>query len=167
MPGQITSAYQLPPHRMTKALSRGTVSSRNGEGVNGHALNAKSHILGAMEGITAILRFFITMKELSSLNLMNCTCYVVISPSILCTLWKAGLMNLCWTMNSLSPVTLLVVEDCCTLEICHTMPCLWITCNCHCIMVVATTFVSMHCTVYLPPLPLFCNIKQLLIYAES
>jgi len=101
MPGQITSAYQLPPHRMTKALSRGTVSSRNGEGVNGHALNAKSHILGAMEGITAILRFFITMKELSSLNLMNCTCYVVISPSILCTLWKPGLMTLCWTMNSL------------------------------------------------------------------
>ena len=102
--------------------------------------------------------FFIAMQGLSSLNLMNCTCYVVTSPSILCTLWKPGLMTLCRTMNSLSPVTLLVVEDCCTLEICHTMPCLWITWNCHCTMVVATAFVSVHCTVCLPPLPLFCNV---------
>jgi len=47
------------------------------EGVNAHALNAKSHILGAMGGLTASLRFFITLKELSSLNLMNCTCYTV------------------------------------------------------------------------------------------
>jgi len=79
MPGQITSAYQLPPHRMTKALSRATVSSRNVEGANTHALNTKSHILGAMGGLTVSLRFFITMKELSSLKVMNCTC----SPSIL------------------------------------------------------------------------------------
>jgi len=50
-----------------------------------------------MGGLTVNLRFFITMYELSSLNLMNCTCYVVISPSILCTLWKPGSMTLCWT----------------------------------------------------------------------
>ena len=64
-------------------------------------------------------------------------------------LWKPGLMNLCWTMNSLSPVTILQetgknmkVEYCCTLEtICHTMPCrLALTdpenmdLNCHCTM---------------------------------
>jgi len=97
MPGQITHTYQLPPHRMTKALFRATVSSRNMEGVNAHALNTKSHILGAMGGLTVSLRFFITMKELSFLNVMNCTCYVVISPSILCTLWKAGLMTPCRT----------------------------------------------------------------------
>ena len=30
--------------------------------------------------------------ELSSLNLMNCTCYVVTSPSILCALWKPDLI---------------------------------------------------------------------------
>jgi len=27
MPGQITSAYQLPPHRMTKALSKKTLTA--------------------------------------------------------------------------------------------------------------------------------------------
>ena len=42
MPGQITSTYQLPPHRMTKALSKARVSSRNVEGVNAHALNTNS-----------------------------------------------------------------------------------------------------------------------------
>ena len=35
---------------------------------------------------------------------MNCTCYVVTSPSILCALWKPDLMTRCWTVNSLSPV---------------------------------------------------------------
>jgi len=39
------------------------------------------------------LRFFITMYGLSSLNLMNCTCYVVISPSILRALLEPHLMT--------------------------------------------------------------------------
>ena len=54
-----------------------------------------------MGGLTVSLRLFIAMQELSSLNLMNCTCYVVTSPSILCALWKPDLITLCWTMNSL------------------------------------------------------------------
>jgi len=60
-----------------------------------------------MGGLTVSLRFFTAMQELSSLNPMNCTCYVVTSPSILCALWKTDLMTLCWTMNSLSSVTFL------------------------------------------------------------
>jgi len=44
MPGQITGTYRLPPHRMTKALSRATESSRNVEGVNAHALYTNSYI---------------------------------------------------------------------------------------------------------------------------
>jgi len=39
------------------------------------------------------LRFFITMYGLSSLNLMNCTCYVVISPSMQCALLEPHLMT--------------------------------------------------------------------------
>jgi len=31
--------------------------------------------------------------NLYSQNLMNCTCYVVTSPSILCALWKPDLMT--------------------------------------------------------------------------
>ena len=50
-------------------------------------------IPGAMGGLTVSLKFFITMYELASLNLMNCTCYVVISPSMLCALWEPGLMT--------------------------------------------------------------------------
>jgi len=51
-----------------------------------------------MGGLTVSLRFFIAMQEL---YLMNCTCYVVTSPSILCALWKPDLMTLCWTCNKL------------------------------------------------------------------
>jgi len=58
-----------------------------------------------MGGLTVSLRFFIGMQELSSLNLMNCTFYMVTSPFILCALWKRDLMTLCWTVNSLSHIS--------------------------------------------------------------
>jgi len=58
-----------------------------------------------MGGLIVSLRLFIAMQELPSLNLMNCTCYVVTSPSILCALWEPDLLTLCWTMNSLSHIS--------------------------------------------------------------
>ena len=58
-----------------------------------------------MGGLTVSLRLFIAMQELSSLNLMNCTCYVVTCPSILCALWKPDLITLCWKRNSLSHIS--------------------------------------------------------------
>jgi len=117
-----------------------------------------------MRGLTVSLRFFITMYGLSSLNSMNCTCYVVISPSILRALLEPHLMTVVdneLTIFSFSLVRLdMVVEYCCILDmICHTMPCLWFlnTWNCHCTIVVATTFVYVYCTVQLHHSPCFAT----------
>jgi len=123
-----------------------------------------------MRELSVSLRFFIAMQELSSLNLMNCTCYVVTSPSILCALWKPDLITLWWTMNSLSHISsyflvrlmnrnrhggwiLLYIRDDLSYNV--TLAMILATWNCHCTMVVSTTFVSVPCTVQLHHSPCF------------
>jgi len=121
------------------------------------------------------LRFFITVYGLSSLNLMNCTCYVVISPSMLCALWEPGLMTVVdneLTIFSSSLVrldknrygggALLYIRD----DLSYNA-CLWFlkTWNCHCTIVVATAFCL--CVLYSPTSPLTLFYNSCLFYAES
>ena len=89
----------------------------------------------------------------------------LLSPFILCALWKPDLMTLCWTMNPLSPVlsckvrqeqtwwwSIVVIRD----DLSHNVTLMILTTwNCHCTIVVTTAFVSVPCTVQLHHLPCF------------
>ena len=115
------------------------------------------------------LRFFIAMEESSSLKRddLHLQCDDLY-PQVVCSVetWlDHSVLDNEVTISSYCLLSLDVVEYCCTLGmICHTMSHLRIlkTWNCwdlYCTMVIATVFVSMHCTVHIPPLTK-CHCKS-------
>jgi len=90
--------------RITKALSRAMMSSRNVDGLNAH--QTKTHTYTGSNGRTNCeLEILYYNVRISLPEPMNCTWYIVIS--LPCCVHCGNLAWwLWWTMNSLSPVSL-------------------------------------------------------------